>query len=63
VSPRLKTPDAAAHLGITEWLLLELVRRGEIAHYKVGKRFEFDRADLDAWIAAQRVPAREPAAS
>lgn len=60
---RLKTPSAAAYLRISEWMLKELVRRGEIPHYRVGNRFEFDPDDLDAWMQAQRVPAKQPAAS
>lgn len=58
---RLKVPAAAAYLRISEWMLKDKVRRGEIPHYRVGNRFEFDPDELDAWIEAQHVPARTSA--
>ena len=36
-----------------------LVDQRRIAFYKVGKYVRFDPADIDRWLAAQRVEARD----
>lgn len=56
---RLLRPDEAAeYLGIARWKLYEMARRGVLASVKEGRTIRFDRADLDAFIAAHRRPAQ-----
>ena len=48
--------QAAAHLALPIGTLRAMVHRKTIPHYRIGPRtVRFDRADLDAWLAAQRV--------
>jgi excisionase family DNA binding protein len=47
------TKEAAAYLGISYWLLLEMIKRGEIKPIKAGGRYLFRQAGLDKWMARQ----------
>lgn len=48
--------EAAERLGITEWKLGELVRRGELPEIRFGTRTtRIHPDDLDAFIQARRV--------
>jgi excisionase family DNA binding protein len=58
----LDVKAAAARLGTTERHIRELVYRRAVPYVKVGRLVRFDPADLDAWIAANRQPARMGAA-
>ena len=49
----LTAKEAAAFLGISTWLLYELVKRKEIPHSKAGKRILFRRQTLLQWLSAQ----------
>lgn len=46
-----KARDAAKYLGISYWKLLDMAKRGEIPHVRVGKLVLFRRDTLDAWLA------------
>jgi excisionase family DNA binding protein len=52
-------PAAAAYLGVRPSWLREAVRQTRVPHVRVGRHVRFLPADLEAWVAAQRVPARE----
>ena len=52
----LKTKDAAAYLGISDWKLRNLVQSGEIS-YIAGdgtSPWLFDKQDLDRWIESRK---------
>ena len=51
--------EAAAYLGIAPDTLRGWRRLGRIAFYKIGSRVLFSQADLDAYLAGCRVPARQ----
>jgi Helix-turn-helix domain len=59
----LRIAAAAPYLRVSEWKLKQLAKSGEVAHFKIANKLWFDPDELDRWIAAQHVPAREPAAS
>ena len=48
---------AAAYLGDTPRHVRRLQTERRLAYVKVGRRVRFTRADLDAYVAKQRVPA------
>jgi len=45
--------EAAAYLGISYWLLLELVKRGKLRPIKAGGRYLFRESSLIAWMDSQ----------
>jgi excisionase family DNA binding protein len=57
--PRLLTLKAASeYTGIAVWFLRKLVWESQIAHVRLGEvksKIYFERADLDAYLAARRV--------
>jgi excisionase family DNA binding protein len=54
----LSYPEAAAYLGVPVGTLRSMVSRRQVAHVRLSARVvKFDLADLDAMIAARRVPA------
>lgn len=42
--------QAAAYIGISYWLILELVKRGEIPCIDLGRRKLFRKKSLDDWM-------------
>jgi excisionase family DNA binding protein len=54
----LNIRDAAAYLAATVWFMRELVWSRRIPFLKVGNKYAFDRADLDAFVNAQKTAAR-----
>lgn len=54
LSPR----QAADYLGMSERFVRECIARKRIPYSKIGRLVKFDRADLDAFIAANRVEAQ-----
>jgi excisionase family DNA binding protein len=54
----LDIAGAAERLGTPQRFVRRLVDQRRIA-YKVGKYVRFDPADIDRWLAAQRVEARD----
>jgi excisionase family DNA binding protein len=53
----LSTEDVAMLLGVTLRQVRTLYQERRIAHVKVGKHVRFEQAEIDRYIAAQRVPA------
>lgn len=50
----LSSKEAAEYLGISYWLLLEMVKRGEINPIRAGhRRYLFRQAGLDDWMTRQ----------
>ena len=45
--------EAAEYLGISYWLMLEMVKRGEINPIRAGGRYLFRQSGLDAWMDKQ----------
>jgi len=45
----------AMHLGVTERFVRGLVHKRRIAFYKVGRLLIFDLADVEHWLAQNRV--------
>ena len=43
--------EAAALLGISTWLLLREIKRGDIPHRRVGRRIVFSRQRLLEWLS------------
>jgi excisionase family DNA binding protein len=40
-----------ALLGVDEWKIYDLCRRGMLPHIKMGRLYRFDENALEAWIA------------
>ncbi|OPX88284.1 MAG: Helix-turn-helix domain protein [Pelotomaculum sp. PtaB.Bin104] len=58
----LTAKEAAGYLGISYWLLLELVKRKEVPAIHAGRRILFRTASLDAWMDSQeKESVQEPA--
>lgn len=49
----LKAREAASFLGISYWKLLDMAKRGEIPHVRVGKLLLFRRDSLENWLVKQ----------
>lgn len=55
----LSVDEAAAKLGVTSHWIRRAVAERRIPFIKTGRLLRFHPDDLDAWIAAQRVPAEQ----
>ncbi len=53
----MTSEDIAERLRVEVVTVRRLVNRGELAAYRVGGEFRFSRADLEAYLQRQRVPA------
>lgn len=51
----LTSREAAEYLGISYWLLLEMVKRGEINPIRAGGRYLFRQSGLDGWMTRQEM--------
>ena len=49
----MKAREAAAYLGVSYWLLLEMAKRGEVPHIRAGKLVLFRKEALDDWMRQQ----------
>jgi len=47
----LRPPEAARALGISERLLWDMTKRGEIPHLRLGRAVVYPVAALDRWLA------------
>ncbi len=56
--PLLTADDAAELLRVRRSTVYELVRNRRLPHVRVGRRILFVRADLAAWVVANRVMPR-----
>ena len=50
----LTAKEAAEYLGISYWLITQLVKRKEIPCSRVGKRILFRKEDLDIYISKKK---------
>jgi excisionase family DNA binding protein len=48
--PVLSVAEAAEMLGVSEWLVLQQIRRGELPHKRCGRRIVLSRDRLLAWL-------------
>ena len=55
----LTIKEVAEYLKVTERTLYRLAQEGKIPAFKVGASWRFKRADIDAWIEAQK-PGKVP---
>lgn len=55
---RLTYAEAAAYLRVPERTLRAARSSGRLEHYRIGRRVEFTKAQLDRWLAEQRRIAR-----
>ncbi|HXN24588.1 MAG TPA: helix-turn-helix domain-containing protein [Candidatus Dormibacteraeota bacterium] len=55
------TAEAAAYLSVAVHAVRDAVWSGHLPYVRAGKRFIFDRTDLDGWAEARKV--REPGLS
>jgi len=53
VKTRLLPREAAEHIGCRYDKLLQMVRLGQVPHYRIGRRVLFTRETLDTWIKEQ----------
>ncbi len=58
---RLSIAEAAAILGVSRFTLRAWVRQRRLAFHRLGRRIVIDRGDLEQFLQAHRVPAREDA--
>ena len=58
LSEPLLTADDAAELWVPRCTVYELARNRRLPHVRVGRRTLFVRADLAAWVVANRVSPR-----
>ncbi len=55
IIPRgLRIKHVAQYIGATNWRVEEMLRKGELHFFWVGKAKVVDREDVDAWIEAQK---------
>jgi excisionase family DNA binding protein len=54
-------PTAAKALGVSLITLRRLITAGQLAHHRVGRRVLLTLRDLEAYLAAHRVPPRADA--
>lgn len=48
----LRVEDAMSVLGVSRWMVYEMIRRGELPVLRVGRLIRIPQEALDAWIAA-----------
>jgi excisionase family DNA binding protein len=48
--PVLSVAEAAELLGVSEWLVLQQIQKGELPHKRCGRRIVLSRDRLMAWI-------------
>ena len=49
--------DVAEYLNVDPKTVYRMVKRGDLPGFKVGGSWRFQKEDLDAWIAKQKVAA------
>lgn len=55
LTPKLRTPEAAAYVGLGAPTLEKLrLTGGGPSYFKIGKSVVYDTADLDLWLATKR---------
>lgn len=57
--PRLSVKETAAYLSVSTGTVYQLIYAGQIPHYRMGvgkSTIRFEKSDLDAYLAACKVP-------
>jgi excisionase family DNA binding protein len=49
----LEAKQAAQYLGCSYWTILEMAKKGQVPHIRVGKRVLFRKNVLDQWMEEQ----------
>lgn len=49
----LRVEDAQRMLGVSRWMIYEMIRRGELPVLRVGRLIRIPRHALEAWIETQ----------
>lgn len=49
----MSAQDAARYLGISYWLITQMVKKGEIPHIRLGKKIFFRKQTLDQFMDVQ----------
>ena len=49
----LNAKEAAEHIGVSYWTLLQYVREKKVPFIKLGKRYLFREESLDKWLDKQ----------
>lgn len=57
----LRVEDVMSVLGVSRWMVYEMIRRGELPVLRVGRLVRIPREALDAWIEAKTKRPREVA--
>ena len=53
-SPWMTADQAWRYVGLpTVKALYQAIRRGDVPHYRCGRRLRFKRAELDAWLGSK----------
>ena len=52
----LSTQEVADILHVSKSTIYDLIRRGEINSYKIGRKVRFTQDDVDSYIARSRLP-------
>ena len=56
---RLSVEEAAPLLGVSVYMVRSLIRQRRLPYHRVGRRIVLDRKDLERFLTAHRVEARE----
>lgn len=46
--------EVAEYLRLSEDVVYQMVRAGEIPGFKIGKQWRFRRSEIDAWLESKR---------
>ncbi len=57
---RCSVTEAAPVLGVSVYMVRALIRQRRLAYHRIGRRIVLDRQDLEQFLRAHRVEAREP---
>jgi len=60
IQATVNAKDAAKYIGVSYWMILEMVKRNEIPCIKCGVRKLFRIATLDKWMEQQELQNSEP---
>lgn len=59
-APRCSVTEAAPLLGVSVYMVRALIRQRRLPYHRIGRRIVLDRVDLERFLLAHRVEAREP---
>ncbi len=56
--PAMTVQEVAAYLNVDPKTVYRMVQRGDLPGFKVRGTWRFQKADIDAWIAEQKMAAK-----